>query len=81
LILAQRVISYGMTRNPCEGIECNVMVQKKSPSWKDAKARLAEFNRTNLLALVKDDLAQAITEMFCSRVFTLFAKSFMLTTS
>ncbi len=43
-----------MIRNPCEGIECNVMVQKKSPTWKDVKARLAEFSRTNFLALVKD---------------------------
>lgn len=30
------------------------MVEKKSPTWNDVKARLAEFNRTNLLALVKD---------------------------
>ena len=30
------------------------MVVKKSPTWNDVKARLAEFNRTNLLALVKD---------------------------
>jgi hypothetical protein len=43
-----------MIRNPSEGIECNVMVQKKSPTWMDVKARLTEFNRTNLLALVKD---------------------------
>jgi hypothetical protein len=30
------------------------MVEKKSPTWSDVKARLAEFNRTNMLALVKD---------------------------
>ena len=30
------------------------MVEKKSPSWNDVKAKLAEFNRSNLLALVKD---------------------------
>ena len=30
------------------------MVEKKSPTWNDVKARLADFNRTNLLALVKD---------------------------
>jgi hypothetical protein len=30
------------------------MVGKKSPTWNDVKARLAEFDRTNLLALVKD---------------------------
>ena len=30
------------------------MVEKKSPTWSDVKARLAEFNRTNLLALVND---------------------------
>ena len=30
------------------------MVEKKSPTWNDVKAKLAGFNRTNLLALVKD---------------------------
>lgn len=30
------------------------MVEKKSPTWNDVKARLADFNRTNLLTLVKD---------------------------
>jgi hypothetical protein len=43
-----------MIRNLCDGIECNVMVQKNSPTWKDVKVGLAEFNRSNLLALVKD---------------------------
>ena len=38
----------------CEGILCNVMVQKKSPTWNDVKARLAEFDRTGLIGLVKD---------------------------
>ena len=30
------------------------MVEKKSPTWSDVKARLAEFDRTSLLGLVKD---------------------------
>jgi hypothetical protein len=42
-----------MIRNPCEGIGINVIVQKKLPTWKDVKIKLAEFNRANLLALVK----------------------------
>jgi hypothetical protein len=37
-----------------EGILCNVIVQKKSPTWNDVKAKLAKFNRTSLLGLVKD---------------------------
>jgi hypothetical protein len=32
----------------------NAMVQKKSPTWNNVKARLAEFDRTGLLGLVKD---------------------------
>ena len=30
------------------------MVRKKSPTWNDVKARLAKFDRTGLLGLVKD---------------------------
>ena len=30
------------------------MVGKKSPTWNDVKAKIAEFDRANLLALVKD---------------------------
>jgi hypothetical protein len=30
------------------------MVQKKSPTWNNVKTRLAEFDRTGLLGLVKD---------------------------
>jgi hypothetical protein len=30
------------------------MVEKKSPTWSDVKARLAEFDRTSLLGLVKE---------------------------
>ena len=30
------------------------MVEKKSPTWNDVKAKLAGFSRANLLALVKD---------------------------
>jgi hypothetical protein len=30
------------------------MVQKKAPSWSDVKAKLAEFDRTSLLGLVKN---------------------------
>jgi hypothetical protein len=30
------------------------MIQKKSPTWSDVKAKLAEFGRTSLLGLVKD---------------------------
>jgi hypothetical protein len=32
----------------------NAMVQKTSPTWNNVKARLAEFDRTGLLGLVKD---------------------------
>jgi nitrate reductase NapAB chaperone NapD len=37
-----------------EWILCDVMVQKKSPTWSDVKAKLAEFDRISLLGLVKD---------------------------
>ena len=30
------------------------MVEKKSPTWSEVKARLADFDRTSLLGLVKD---------------------------
>jgi hypothetical protein len=37
-----------------EGDLHNAMVQKKSPTWNNVKARLAEIDRTGLLGLVKD---------------------------
>ena len=37
-----------------EWILCDVMDQKKSPTWSDVKAKLAEFDRTSLLGLLKD---------------------------
>ena len=37
-----------------EWILCDVMVQKKSPTWSDGKAKPAKFDRTNLLGLVKN---------------------------
>jgi hypothetical protein len=40
-------------RRPDRG-SCGMVVQRKSPTWSDVKAKLADFNRASLQGLVKD---------------------------
>jgi hypothetical protein len=37
------------------------MVEKKSPTWSDVKAKLAEFDRTSLLGPVKELLTGGVS--------------------